>query len=195
MTSVDLLGALSPVAQCFEMLGVRYYLTGSLASSAHGIARASLDVDLVAELDASHITPLASCLGDAYYLPLDRVRTAIEHRRSFNLIHFATMFKVDIFVSPRRAFDIQTADRARRELLDDAGGAIAVPTASAEDTLLAKLEWFRRGGESSERQWWDILGILRVAPSPDTTHLRRWAKELGVSDLLERALAEAEEQT
>ncbi len=63
------------------------------------------------------------------------------------------------------------------------------PVASAEDTVLAKLEWFRRGGETSERQWWDILGILRVTTGLDRAYLRRWADSLGVTDLLDRALA------
>ena len=67
-----------------------------------------------------------------------------------------------------------------------------MPTATAEDTVLAKLEWFRRGGEVSERQWWDIVGVLRVAQGADRAHLRLWATTLGVSDLLERALAEAD---
>ena len=191
MTTTDLMAAVAPVARCFDTLGVRYYVTGSVASSARGIARASLDVDLVAELSPEHVGAFASCLESAYYAPLDQMRVAVAHRRSCNLVHLATMFKVDIFVSGRRPFDTQAADRACRERLDDSDDAIAMPTATSEDIVLAKLEWFRRGGETSERQWWDLVGVLRVAPSVDRAHLRRWAEELGVSDLLERAFADA----
>jgi len=63
--------------------------------------------------------------------------------------------------------------------------------ASPEDTVLAKLEWFRLGGETSERQWWDIVGVLKVTEDADRTYLSRWAASLGVADLLERALADA----
>ena len=66
-----------------------------------------------------------------------------------------------------------------------------VLVASAEDTVLAKLEWFRRGGETSERQWWDIVGVLRVNPAVDTGYMKRWSAELGVADLLVQALAQA----
>ena len=193
MTASDLIAALVPVAQCFEALGVRYYVTGSLASSAHGIARASLDADLVAELERDHVDALVGCLGSAYYIPLDHIRAAVDERRSFNLIHLATIFKVDVFVSRRRPFDSQAADRARPEALDDAADALKLPVAMAEDTVLAKLEWFRRGGETSERQWWDIVGVLKVARGVDRAHLRVWADALGVADLLERALVDADD--
>ncbi len=194
MTESDFLAALTPVADCFEALGVRYYVTGSLASSAHGIARASLDVDLVAELESGHVESFVRCLGSGYYLPHDHIRAAVNERRSFNLIHLATMFKVDVFVARRRPFDAQAVDRARPQAFDASADARKVPVATAEDTVLAKLEWFRRGGETSERQWWDIVGVLKVARDGDRVHLRLWADALGVADLLERALAEADEQ-
>jgi hypothetical protein len=76
-------------------------------------------------------------------------------------------------------------------LATPAEGSVALLVASAEDTVLAKLEWFRSGGETSERQWADVLGILRVATSIDVGYLGRGAAELGVADLLERALKEA----
>ncbi len=70
---------------------------------------------------------------------------------------------------------------------------VEVSVASAEDTLLAKLEWYRMGGEVSERQWRDVLGALKVqAGALDLEYLHRWASELGVDDLLERALTQSE---
>lgn len=92
-----------------------------------------------------------------------------------------------------RPFDLAATARARTEAIDDAPGALRVPIASAEDTILAKLEWFRRGGETSERQWWDIVGVLRVTADADRAYLRRWASSLGVSDLLDRAIADADD--
>ena len=193
MTTPELISAVTPVAACLGALNVRCYITGSLASSAYGIARASLDIDLVAELEPEHVDAFIRCLGSGYYIPIDHLRVAVAERRSFNLIHLATMFKVDVFVSPRRPFDRQAAARARVETFDDVADAPGLPIATAEDTVLAKLEWFRRGGEASERQWWDVIGILKVARGADRAHLQQWAATLGVTDLLDRALAQADE--
>jgi len=193
MTEGDLVAALRPVAAAFDALGVRYYLGGSVASSAHGVARASLDADVIAELEPSHIEPLAATLAGAYYTPIDQMRTATRERRSFNLIHLATMFKIDVFVSKGRPFDRSAAERARPQIIgrehDD-----QFRVASPEDTVLAKLEWFQLGGETSERQWWDIVGVLRVGADADRVYLRRWSAALGVTDLLERALTDAHDQ-
>lgn len=191
MTESDLVAALRPVAGALDDLGVRYYLGGSVASSAHGIARASLDADIVADLEPDHVDSLVNRLTSAYYIPVDRLRSAVAARSSCNFIHLATMFKIDVFVSKGRPFDRQAAERARPQALDEAPDAQRFPIASPEDTVLAKLEWFRLGGETSERQWWDVVGILKVTDDADRVYLRRWAAELGVADLLERALSHA----
>jgi hypothetical protein len=191
MTESDLIAALRPVGEALDDLGVRYYLGGSVASSAHGIARASLDADIVAALEPAHVDGLLNRLDSAYYIPVDRLRSAVMARSSCNFIHLATMFKIDIFVSKGRPFDRQAVERARLYAIDEAPDAPRFPVASPEDTVLAKLEWFRLGGETSERQWWDIVGVLRVAEDADRIYLRYWATSLDVLDLLERALADA----
>ena len=191
MTDSDLVAALRPVADAFEALRVRYYLGGSVASSAHGIARASLDSDVVAALEPEHAEALIARWTPAYYVPVDRLRAAVAARSSFSLIHLATMFKIDVFVSKGRPFDREAAARARAQAVDEAPGAPCIPVASLEDTVLAELESFRRGGETSERQWWDIVGVLKVTPAVDRAYMQRWAGSLGVADLLDRALADA----
>ena len=133
---------------------------------------------------------VASRLESSYYVPIDHMRAAVAERRSFNLIHLATMFKVDVFVSKGRPFDRQAAARARLQTIGDAPHDRGFFVASPEDTVLAKLEWFRLGGETSERQWWDIVGVLKVAEA-DREYLGLWAPTLGVSDLLEKALVDA----
>ena len=181
-----------PVVEALDALGVRCYVGGSVASSIHGVPRASIDADVVAELRPDHVAPLAARLRPFFYLDESRMRDAVERRRSFNLIHLGTMFKVDVFVSKGRPFDREALTRARPEALGDAPDAPRAPIASPEDTLLAKLEWFRLGGESSERQWGDIVGLLRVRVQQlDHGHLALWAKVLGVADLLERATRQA----
>ena len=191
MTETDLVAALRPVAEAFDGLEVQYFVGGSVASSAHGVARASLDADVVADLHPSKVDRLAKQLEGAYYLPIDQMRTAAADRRSFNLIHLATMFKIDVFVSKGRPSDHEAADRARPQAIDEAEDAPLFPVASPEDIVLAKLEWFRLRGETSERQWWDVVGVLRVTEDADRAYLRRWAAALNLTDLLERALVDA----
>ena len=191
MTESDLVAALRPVIEALDALRVPYYLGGSVASSAHGIARASLDADIVAALEPEHVDSLVHSLASAYYIPVDRLHSAVAARSSCNFIHLATMFKIDIFVSKKRPFDRQAAERARPQAIDEGPDAPRFLVASPEDTVLAKLEWFRLGGETSERQWWDVVGILRVTDDADRTYLRHWAALLNVADLLERALADA----
>ncbi len=192
MTAPDLVAALLPVIEALDSLAVCYYVGGSVASSIHGVPRASIDADVIAELGAGHVAPLAARLSAFFYLDEERMRDAVERRLSFNVIHLATMFKVDVFVSKGRPFDVEAGGRARLEALGEAPEAPRARIASPEDTLLAKLEWYRRGGESSARQWSDILGLLRVrAGRLDLAYLERWAEALGVADLLERASRQA----
>ncbi len=192
MTESDLIAALRPVAEALGALGVRYYIGGSVASSAHGIARASLDADIIAALEPAHVDRLVNRLASEYYIPVDRLRSAVAARSSCNFIHQATMFKIDVFVSKGRPFDRRAEERARLQAIDEAPGSPQFPIASPEDTILAKLEWFRLGGGTSERQWWDVVGILKVTEHADREYLRLWAGQLAVADLLERALADAE---
>ena len=189
MSDPDLLAALTPVLRALTDLGVRHFVGGSIASSAHGVARASVDADVVAELAPGHVMPLVAALEAEYYVPEERIRDAVARRASFNVIHLDTMVKVDVFVSRDRPFDRRAFERSGPASVVD---GVTLPVSSAEDIVLAKLEWYRRGGEVSERQWSDVLGVLRaVADRLDLNYLAGGAVELGVGDLLERALDEA----
>jgi hypothetical protein len=189
---VDVLAALAPIARAFTFLGVRYYVGGSLASSVRGVPRSSLDVDVAAELLPPHVSPLVSALAREYYVSADRVREAVEARRSFTAVHLATMMKVDVFVSKQRPFERALFDRLKPEFLDVNGTSVPYPVPRAEDVVLLKLDWFRAGGESSERQWLDVQGVLKVSSGEiDREYLQRWAAELGLADLVARAIAAA----
>ena len=189
---VDVAAALTPVVELLDRLGVRYHIGGSVASSTYGAPRATMDVDLVAALQPEHASTLARALQTTYYVDEDAVREAIARRGSFNVIHLETMIKVDVFVPATRAFDRQEMDRARPQTLDLAPGARTFSVKSPEDLILRKLEWYRAGGEVSERQWGDVQGVLKVqGPALDRAYLCEWAQQLGVADLLERALQDA----
>jgi len=178
------------VAEALEQLEVPYLIGGSLASAVHGVVRATLDSDLVAELQSAHVAPFVTALGDAFYADPEAITEAIQHRASFNVIHHETMFKVDVFISRGRPFDRAQFQRRMVQVVS-ADPERTAYFASAEDTLLAKLEWYRLGGEVSERQWRDVLGVLQVQRDTlDLAYLRQWAITLSVADLFERAWRE-----
>ena len=179
------------VTDVLESLGVPYAIGGSLASAVHGVMRATMDADVVADLQLQHVEPLLRALSGAFYIDGDMVRDAISRRASFNVIHLDTMFKVDVFVMRPRAFDRSQLARRERILLSESPDQYAYVT-TAEDIIVAKLEWYRLGGEVADHQWRDVLGVLRVQEDRiDWDYLRRMAASLDVTDLLDRALVEA----
>ena len=178
------------VTQTLEALGIPYAVGGSLASSLHGVMRSTLDVDIVADMRLEHIQPLVAALSKEFYADDEMMRDAIEHQSSFNLIHYETAFKVDIFIRKARAFDQMQLERRRMSVIaTDPEQSVYVT--SPEDVILSKLEWYRMGGEVSDRQWRDIIGVLKTREGElDLDYLGKWANELKVTDLLERALHE-----
>jgi len=192
MQPSDALAAVTPVVEALNRLGVVYYLGGSIASSAYGVARATLDVDLIADLAQKHVNSLVELLRSAYYINRRAVEDAVARKSCFNAIHMATMFKVDVFAVKDRPYDRVALGRIRRDSLDPEAPSSEFYLVSAEDIVLAKLEWFRLGEEVSERQWLDVVGVLRVQQdSLDRAYLAKWAAELDVADLLKRAWQES----
>lgn len=185
MTDAPSLAGLFLVFDALEALSVPYLLGGSFASSIHGEARATRDADLLVDMSASHAGALARALGESFYADTEMMARSIQQGISFNVIHLPTGFKVDFYSAGEHEFEHSQLARARAEKL----GQRLVPVASPEDILLAKLRWFRLGGESSDRQWRDVQGIVeQQGDALDRTYLEPWARSLDLMDLLERAL-------
>jgi hypothetical protein len=176
------------VAQALDALAVRYVVGGSVASSLYGVPRSTQDVDIVAELREEHVAPFVAALQATFYVDADMIREAISRRASFNVVHLATMFKADVFIPRLDAWSRGELSRGVVHQVESGGATFAIRLASAEDTLLHKLVWYRLGGEISERQWKDVLGVLKIqGRALDAAYLDEWARALDVADLLERA--------
>lgn len=180
------------VTNVFENLGVPYLIGGSLASTLYGMVRTTQDSDIVAEMHREHLPRFVAALGEEFYLDDEMIAEAIAHHSSFNIIHRASIFKVDVFIPRPRPFLQSQLARAQRQIFTFET-EVSAKFASPEDTILSKLEWYRLGGEVSDRQWRDILGVMKTrAEDLDFAYLLAWARELEVSDLLERALQETD---
>lgn len=192
MKTPEIVAVLLPIAETLERLRVPYYVGGSVASSARGVARATADVDVVAALRPEHVQPLVDALQEHYYIDAEMIREAIRHRSSANVIHLPTMLKADLFLPKTRAYAQEVFRRLQAESLDESTPERRFPIPSAEDVVLAKLEWYEEGNRVSDRQWYDVVGVLKVQGAAiDLPYLRTWAANLGLSDLLDRALQEA----
>jgi hypothetical protein len=180
--------ALAELTTVLERLKIRYAVGGSLASSAHGAYRATADGDLIAAISPQQARALARTLGKTWYADEEMIERALQARRAFNLIHMGSAMKFDIFPAITE-FHLTQLERAT--ITPVVQGSVRCSVTTAEDILLAKLRWYADGGEVSDRQWNDIVGLVTTNPEMDAEYVNLWASRLGVTALLERARADA----
>ena len=181
--------ALSQLTPVLNRLGIHYVVVGGLASAARGIYRTTFDGDLLAIIAPLAAPSLVAALGKDWYADADMMERSIRASRSFNVIHIPTAQKIDIFPATDD-FHASQIERATLATVFPTETDLQLPVASVEDIVLAKLKWYREGGEVSEKQWNDIGGVLATNPNLDMNYLRPWAARLRVTDLLDKALAE-----
>jgi hypothetical protein len=170
------------LGQALEAAGAGWAVGGSVASSVHGVPRATADVDFIVAIAPARVDELATAAKD-FLMDAETLRDQLRQGRAYNVFHAATMTKVDLFPA---------AGAFERNQLARASLVVGVRVISAEDALLAKLRWFRLGGEISDRQWRDVLGLVAIGrPTLDRAHLDHWAAQLQVADLLQRALQDS----
>ena len=176
----------------FDTLGIAYAIGGSMASSAYGTTRFTQDADIVVQPFSPVADRFYRLVKGEFYISEEAMRQALSSRGSFNVIHFETSFKIDIFVQGRGEFEQRLLARSRKAKLSDASRR-ELAIVSPEDIILLKLRWFNMTGGTSERQWNDVLGVLAVqGKSLDFGYLTDSAGKLGLEELLNRAIAEAD---
>ncbi len=178
------------MVEILDDLGVPYALGGSMASSLLGEPRSTVDVDMAVRLDETTGDALLERVAATFYVPVEAARQAISDRSSFNLVDTASALKVDLFVVGDGLLDRMQIER--RVLIAIPGAANGIWVTAPEDQVLRKLDWFRQGASMSDRQWRDVVGILRLhRQAMDLEYLRSSASEVGLTDELDEALRQA----
>ena len=182
MTSED---ALKLILFKLDECGIPYMITGSFASNIHGLPRATQDADVVIEVEPRTLERFLESLGLAFYQSMEAAMEALAREEMFNVVHLETGFKVDLIVRKSRPFSrIEFSRRQPAFYLGENRWF-----ATAEDTILAKLEWSKRAG--SERQFNDALNVAKLQrENLDRAYLEKWARELDILDLLKKLLRE-----
>lgn len=182
------------VAAILEQHDISYALGGSLASSMFGEPRGTNDIDMAVRLEHQQFGDLVDTLGIEFYVPAEAARRAVEEGTSFNLIDEAGL-KVDLFVLGNNPLDRRQIEHRQRIRVQDDPPQHLWVTAPAEQ-VLRKLEWYQAGGRVSERQWRDVVGILRAQGTTlDRADLTQAAASMGLGTLLDAALKDAEPST
>jgi hypothetical protein len=174
---------LSKLDEC----GIPYMITGSFASNIHGLPRATQDADIVIEAERRTLERFLKTLGSGFYRSSETAMDALAQEQMFNVVHLETGFKVDFIIRKSRPFS--GMEFSRRQPVFYLGATRWF--ASAEDTILAKLEWSKMGG--SERQFNDALSVAKLQKDDlDRTYLEKWARELEILNLLKKLFQEME---
>jgi hypothetical protein len=164
----------------FESLDVPYLVTGSVASTAYGEPRMTLDIDIVAAIEERHVAGFLEAFPhEEYYVDREEIMDALRRSGQFNIIHPASGLKIDVFVKGQNAFDDSRFSRGRRIAVAEGREAVF---ASPEDVILKKMEYFKAGG--SDKHLRDIVGILKVSTEQmDRSYITLWAERLGLADI------------
>lgn len=187
MPIADPIRVINKVAKIFQKYGINYLVGGSLASSLHGIPRATQDVDIVAEFKGKDITKIAELLSVDFFVDIEMIIKAVSRKSSFNIIEKENIFKVDIFVMGNDEISRWEMNRRVPYKINDDNESVYV--CSAEDIIAHKLYWYNLGDGMSERQWNDALNVLKIQKNKlNLEYLKQVCSARGVTNILERAL-------
>ena len=187
----DMLDVALLVADAIEAMGGEYFVGGSVASSLQGEPRATNDIDFVVAMLGLRVDAFAEKLGSDFEVDSVMLRDALSRGGSANIFYLPMVTKIDIFGRGNAPYDEVEFARRRRVKVRASGTELWIK--SPEDTILRKLLWYREGGQVSEKQWRDVIQVLRIRGAAlDTVFLDAWATRLGMEALLARARTDAE---
>ena len=193
MDKNEILSALEPLVKALDDTSIAYFIGGSIASSAYGLARATMDVDMIVNLKPFQIQSFVKMLKEEYYVDIEMIAQAVNNKSSFNILHLPTMLKIDFFILKEQPYSIKSFERRVLNTLDDSEDSIKVFLCSPEDIIISKLDWFRLSNETSERQWLDILGVIKVQKDNlNRKYLKHWTEQLNLLELLQKAFNQSE---
>jgi len=184
---------LERLTDIFDSLKIPYAISGSMASSAYGAVRFTQDADIaVAPFETIADRFFESVKGE-FYISKEAMQQALKRKRSFNIIHFATAFKIDIFILSENEFWNRIIPRKRS--IKPVNLDKEMFFVSPEDMILIKLDWYRQTNCTSERQWSDVIAVLSAqSQSLDYKYMQTWAEKLGIGELLKKAIIESRAQ-
>lgn len=187
------MNALAVFLDILEQVGIAYAIGGSVASSIYGKVRFTEDADVAVEPFSLTVSKqLIQLLSGDFYVSQPAIEQALSMRSSFNAIHIATAFKIDVFITNETAFQKRLLLRRKYVPMPSVSDKM-VWAVCPEDIILLKLDWYRQGGGVSEKQWNDILGLLSVQKNQlDMADLKKWANELNLMDIFKQAVNAAE---
>ncbi|MCK4306369.1 MAG: nucleotidyl transferase AbiEii/AbiGii toxin family protein [Candidatus Eisenbacteria sp.] len=160
---------------------VPYMLTGSLAMAMYAEPRMTRDIDIVIEYRPRDSNRIAQLFEDISYVDSSRIEEAARHEGMFNILHNEWIIKADFIARKSGAYRV--LEFSRRREIDVEGVNISV--VSPEDLVLSKLDWAK--ASSSELQMRDVRTIVAFVTDLDLEYLRKWAQQLGLTQLLDEA--------
>ena len=181
------------MVKALDEASIGYYVGGSIASSAYGIARATMEVDMILKLNPFQVQNFVYKLKNEYYIDVEMINDALINKTSFNILHLDSMLKIDFFILKDESYSLKSFERKIKNSLDDSDESIKIFLCSPEDIIISKLKWFNLSDETSERQWLDILGVIKVQKNNlDREYLKYWADQLDLLELLHKAFQQSE---
>ncbi|MBW4550218.1 MAG: hypothetical protein KME35_03775 [Aphanocapsa sp. GSE-SYN-MK-11-07L] len=178
------------VARILDALDIPYLIGGSVASGLWGESRPTEDIDVVANLLPEKVAALMAAFTPRFYVSEDAVRDAIRDQQSFNLIDNDSLGKVDIFILKDTPFEQTEFQRRQSYTIREPNGRLIFST--PEDIILQKLLWYRMTQRQSQKQWRDILGVLKLQGQRlDFGYLQAWGSRLKLLTELNQALTES----
>ncbi|MDY0357761.1 MAG: hypothetical protein RBR19_17900 [Sedimentisphaerales bacterium] len=192
MSELREIQVLERLAEVLDSLGIPYAIGGSIASSVYGTVRFTRDADIAVLPFAAAADRFYAMLKDEFYVSEEAMQQALSCCGSFNIVHFETAFKIDLFLLGPSEFEQQLLVRSRMVRLGETPES-DLCFVSPEDVILLKLRRLSESDAFEESQWGDILGVLAIqGRALDFARLTEDARILGVEELLERAIAEAQ---